>query len=113
MSGIIQKANTNFMRNQVFNNGSPISQWVTVVLFGHSQCGACPLAYSTIEQLALNYAGRIYCYYVDTMENAQLAQQLGIMAVPTVMVFKNGQVLERITGNADYYRYNRMIASYI
>ena len=113
MSQVIQNVNTAFVQNQILNANSQISKWPVILLFGHNQCSACPLAKDTLQRLALNYAGRIVVYYVDTMQNQQVANQFGIRAVPTAILFKNGQALEQIVGVADYYRYNRMIGSYI
>jgi len=51
-----------------------------------------------VEQLARQYAGRMKVGKLNTDENPRIAAQYGIMSIPTLMLFKGGQVVERLVG---------------
>lgn len=61
-------------------------------------CGPCRLLAPILEELASELAGRITVYKVDAMENIELANRLGIAALPTVSVFKEGREVARLVG---------------
>jgi thioredoxin 1 len=61
-------------------------------------CGPCRMLTPTIESLASEYAGKVKIAKVNVDENQQLAAKYGIMSIPTVMVFKDGKVVEQFIG---------------
>jgi len=61
-------------------------------------CGPCKMLEPIIEQLAQEWDGKVKIVKLDVDENAELAMQYQIMGVPTLMLFINGQPLERMTG---------------
>ena len=61
-------------------------------------CGPCKMLEPIVEQLAQELEGRVKVVKLDVDENADLAMQYQIMGVPTLMLFSNGQPLERMTG---------------
>lgn len=60
----------------------------------------------TIEELATEYKGRAVVGKVDVDENPDLAERFGIMSIPSVFVFVNGEVKEKLIG----YRLKAQIA---
>jgi len=52
----------------------------------------------TIEKLAKDYAGKIKVGKVDTDSNRDVSLKYGISAIPTVILFKNGDVLQKFVG---------------
>jgi thioredoxin 1 len=52
----------------------------------------------TIEKLANEYAGKVKVGKVDTDANRDTAMKYGINAIPTVILFKNGQIAQRFVG---------------
>jgi thioredoxin 1 len=54
----------------------------------------CPV----VEELARQYEGKLKVYKVDVDQEQHLAMQYGIMSIPTLLLFKNGQVVEQIVG---------------
>lgn len=61
-------------------------------------CGPCRMVAPIIEELAQDYAGRITFGKLNVDENLEVATQQGIMSIPTLLVFKNGQLVDRIVG---------------
>lgn len=57
-------------------------------------CGPCQRLTPTIEELASEYEGRVVVGKLNTDENPQTATSQQISAIPTVMLFKNGQLVE-------------------
>jgi thioredoxin 1 len=61
-------------------------------------CGPCKMLTPTIDQIAKEFEGKVKVGKVNVDENQQLAAQYGIMSIPTVMIFKNGKVVEQFIG---------------
>ena len=60
----------------------------------------------TIEDLATEYSGRIRVGKLNTDENQAIAQQYNISSIPTVMLFKGGEVVETMMGLQDKGKYS-------
>lgn len=63
-------------------------------------CGPCRMIAPVVEDLARDYDGRALLVKVNTDENVQVASQLGIMGIPTLILFKDGQEVDRVVGYA-------------
>jgi thioredoxin 1 len=63
-------------------------------------CGPCRMIAPIVEDLAKTYDGKAVIAKVNTDENIEIAGQLGIMGIPTLILFKNGQEVERLIGFA-------------
>ncbi|MCS7273260.1 MAG: thioredoxin [Fimbriimonadales bacterium] len=61
-------------------------------------CGPCRLLEPVVEELARQYADKLKVLKVDVDQEPQLAAQYGIMSIPTLLLFKNGRVVEQIVG---------------
>jgi thioredoxin len=61
-------------------------------------CGPCKLLTPTIEALAEQYTGKVHVGKVNTDENPKVSSGHNISAIPTVILFKGGQPVERFTG---------------
>jgi thioredoxin 1 len=51
-----------------------------------------------VEQLASEFAGKVKVVKLNTDENQQTAETYGIMSIPTLAIFKNGQVVDGVVG---------------
>jgi thioredoxin 1 len=63
-------------------------------------CGPCRMIAPIVEDLAQAYDGQAVIAKLNTDENVQVAGQLGIMGIPTLILFKDGQEVDRVVGYA-------------
>ena len=61
-------------------------------------CGPCRMIAPIMEQLAAEAGGRFVVAKLNTDENRRVATQFQIDAIPTMLIFKNGQLIDRIVG---------------
>ena len=69
-----------------------------LVDFWAEWCGPCHQIAPILENLAEEYDGKIKFVKVNTEENFETPASYGILSLPTLLVFKEGQQIERITG---------------
>lgn len=80
-------------QNEVLDSKVPV-----LVDFWATWCGPCRAIAPLVEQLGTEYAGRAKVAKVDVDANQRLAGQFGISSIPTLLVFKEGRVVEQILG---------------
>jgi len=61
-------------------------------------CMPCRMLAPTIDQIAEDYRGRVKVVKINTDENQQLAAKYGIRGIPTLIIFKNGEPIDRAVG---------------
>ena len=61
-------------------------------------CGPCRMIAPVIEEMARDHAGRILFGKLNVDENQEVATQYEIMSIPTLLVFRNGKLVDRIVG---------------
>lgn len=93
MSNGVTSVNLESWDNEVIK-----SPKLVMVDFWASWCGPCKMVAPTVEELAKEYAGKAKFVKVNTDENSELATRYKIRGIPTLMFFKNGQEIDRITG---------------
>jgi thioredoxin 1 len=69
-----------------------------LVDFNAEWCGPCRSLAPIVEELAKEYDGRVKFLQLDIDNSRQTPSAYGIMAVPTLILFKNGEVADKITG---------------
>jgi thioredoxin 1 len=69
-----------------------------LVDFWADWCGPCRMIAPSVSQIAEEYDGSIKVAKVDVDDNPAIPGRYGIVGIPTVMLFKNGEVVERIVG---------------
>src|ERR1700748_995236 len=78
---------------EVINSKEPV-----LVDFWAEWCGPCRLLAPTIDKLATDYHGKVKIVKLDTDSNPDVSMKYGITAIPTVILFKNGQVAQKFVG---------------
>jgi thioredoxin 1 len=71
----------------------------TLVDFSATWCGPCRSLGPTISELAREFAGRVQIRTVDIDLEPDLTASYGVMSVPTLVFFRNGHEVGRVTGN--------------
>jgi thioredoxin 1 len=71
---------------------------VLLVDFWAPWCGPCKMVAPAIDQLAREYSGRVVFGKLNVDENPRISSSFGIQSIPTMMVFKNGKVVDVIVG---------------
>jgi thioredoxin 1 len=69
-----------------------------LVDFWAPRCPPCRLLEPVVDELATEYEGKVSFVKLNRDENPGVANRYGIMSLPTIMVFKNGQPVSSITG---------------
>ncbi len=69
-----------------------------LVDFGAEWCMPCKMLAPTIEELADEYADKIKVGKVDTDSNREISMKFGISAIPTLILFKGGEVAKKFVG---------------
>ncbi|MFQ5693873.1 MAG: thioredoxin [Nitrospinota bacterium] len=78
---------------QVINADTP-----TLVDFWADWCAPCKMIAPSVEALAEEYAGRLRVGKLNVDENPKTATRFGIRGIPTLLIFKGGEVVEQIVG---------------
>lgn len=74
------------------------SETPVLVDFWAPWCGPCRMLAPTVDAISEEYAGKVKVGKVNTDENPQIATQHQINSIPTLMIFKGGEVVERLVG---------------
>jgi len=71
---------------------------LTLIDFWASWCGPCQALAPTIEELAREYAGRVFIGKLDVDENPKTAEGFQVLSIPTMLIMKDGREVDRIVG---------------
>jgi thioredoxin 1 len=101
--GLFQATDGNF-EPEILKSDIP-----TMVDFWAPWCGPCQVIAPVIEELAKEYAGRVKIAKMNVDENPATPSRYGIRGIPTVMIFKDGEVFDQIVGAVSKARVEEMI----
>ena len=80
---------------EVVNSDKPV-----FVDFWATWCGPCRMVSPVLEELAKDYEGKVDFVKVDVDQNRELASKYNIISIPTLAIFRNGQVVAQAAGAA-------------
>ena len=89
----IHTSDTNFERD-VLKSSTPV-----LVDFWAEWCGPCKALAPKLDEIAKEYSGKIMVAKVDIDQNKQTPTTYGVRGVPTLALFKDGQIVDQIVGN--------------
>lgn len=82
---------------------------VCLVDFWATWCSPCMMLAPVIEEVSEEFSDGIEFYKVNVDEHAELAMEFKIMSIPTILVFKNGEVAGKLVGMRDKQEYIDLI----
>ncbi|HCG2509959.1 TPA: thioredoxin [Staphylococcus aureus] len=77
---------------------SKVESGVQLVDFWATWCGPCKMIAPVLEELAANYEGKADILKLDVDENPSTAAKYEVMSIPTLIVFKDGQPVDKVVG---------------
>jgi thioredoxin 1 len=89
----VKEFNDQNFETEVLKSSTPV-----LVDFWAEWCMPCRMLAPTIDKIAKDYAGKVKVGKVDTDSNRDVSIKYGINAIPTVILFKNGQVAQKFVG---------------
>ena len=88
----------------VLNSDVPV-----LVDFWAEWCGPCRMMSPTVDQVATEYAGKVKVGKLDVDSNQQTAYRYGIRGIPTILLFKGGQIVEQKVGAIGKPEFQKML----
>jgi len=86
---------------------------IVLVDFWAEWCSPCRRLAPTIEELATDYDGRMVIGKLNVDENPVTQSRFSIMGIPTVLIFKGGEIVEQIVGLTDKNSLKKLIDKHI
>ncbi|HUT86082.1 MAG TPA: thioredoxin [Elusimicrobiales bacterium] len=86
------------LKTQDFEGKVLKSQTPALIDFFADWCGPCKMLTPTLEELAKEYEGKVNIYKVNVDEEGELATKYQVSSIPTLMFFKDGQIMDKAMG---------------
>lgn len=93
MSNVIHPTNENF--------DNTIAEGIVMVDFMAQWCAPCRIIAPIVEELADQFEGKVKICKIDTDKEQELAVKFGIRSIPTILFFKDGQMVDQLSGAGD------------
>jgi len=99
--------------DQNFESEALKSDKPVLVDFWAPWCAPCRMVGPIIEELAGSYLEKVKVGKLNTDDNPGIASRYGIMSIPTILLFKNGEIVERIVGAAPKKDFEKILRSHV
>lgn len=94
-----------------FDHG--VSKGVVLVDFYADWCGPCRMLTPVIEDLAREMEGKMTVVKVDTDQSVNTAARYEVTSIPTLILFKNGEMVKRVVGLKDLSALRKMVSEFL
>jgi len=94
--------------DEVINSGKPV-----LVDFWAEWCGPCKMIGPVVEELAGDYDGKAVVANLNVDENPQTTAKFGVRSIPTLLVFKGGQIVDKQVGAVPKSVLNQKLAAQV
>ncbi len=105
--------NTLTLSDSSFDNDVLKSEVPVLVDFWAEWCGPCRMMEPTIESIATDYSGKIRVGKLNVDDNGGTAMRYGIRGIPTLLLFKDGRVVEQRVGAVGKSEVQKMLDSHV
>lgn len=95
------------------DNFSQTDSGLAVIDFWAPWCGPCRMQAPVIDALAQEYASKVTIGKVDVDQQPELASQFGVMSIPTIVIKKDGQVVDQMVGYHAKEQLDQVIQKYL
>lgn len=102
----MQKIDENSFENEVLKSNLPV-----VVDFYADWCGPCKRMEPILEKVSQDHSGKVKVVKMNSDENQLLASKLNVRGLPTLIVFRDGQEIERRLGGQSEPELQKLMAS--
>lgn len=93
MAGAVKEVTDNNFEQEIVN-----SDKLSLVDFWAPWCGPCRMVGPIVEELADDFDGKVNVGKVNIDDNTEVAKQFSITSIPTLMFFKDGELVEKVVG---------------
>ena len=107
MSGNLVEFTDNNFDQEALKSDLPV-----MVDFWAPWCAPCRMVGPIIDELANSYSGKVKVGKLNTDDNPGIASRYGIMSIPTILLFKDGQIIDRISGAVPKKIFENMLAAH-
>jgi thioredoxin 1 len=76
-------------------------------------CGPCRQISPIVDQISLDFTDKLYVGKLNADENKEILSELGVRNIPTLILFKNGEIVERSTGMTDVKKLTELINNHL
>jgi thioredoxin 1 len=94
--------------NEVLSSDVPV-----LVDFWAEWCPPCRAIGPTVDQLATEYSGKVKIGKLDVDSNERTAARYGVRSIPTLLLFKGGQIIEQRTGSMGKPEFQKMLDKHL
>jgi thioredoxin 1 len=108
MSGNLFEFTDNNFDSEALKADKPV-----LVDFWAPWCAPCRMVGPIIEELATSYTGKVKIGKLNTDDNPNIASRYGIMSIPTILLFKNGEIVDRVVGVVPKKDFERMLSPHV
>ena len=96
----VEEINKDNFDEKIMKTSTPV-----FVDFWAEWCGPCRMVSPIVEELSKDFNDRVKFFKINVDNNSDIAAKYGVMSIPTLIIFKNGEIVEKLIGAAQktYY----------